>query len=339
MFKLNKPRWRIGEGETTPESVFWNRRRVLAAGGGVAAVGLIGAALHTRSTGSGVESVSASSSAQAAEPDKPFTPKPPRNPAYADAGRPITDEQANSTYNNFYEFGSHKNIFAAAQALPTQGWKVKIDGLVEKEIEIDIDALIAKMPIEERVYRHRCVEAWSMTVPWIGFPLKALVAMAAPLSGAKYVRFKTFLNAEIARGQRQHWYPWPYTEGLTMAEATNDLTLMVVGAYGKILPKQFGAPMRLHTPWKYGFKSIKSIDHITFTDQRPVSFWEELTPREYGFWANVNPAVPHPRWSQASERVLGTDERIPTEIYNGYAPEVAGLYASLESEVGVALWR
>lgn len=176
-----------------------------------------------------------------------------------------------------------------------------------------------------------------MVVPWIGFPLASLVAMAKPLSGAKYVQFQTFHDPETARGQRQFWYPWPYTEGLTMAEAQNDLALMVVGAYGKVLHKPFGAPVRLHLPWKFGFKSIKSIDRITFTSERPVSFWEALQSAEYGFWANVNPEVPHPRWSQATERVLGTDERIPTELFNGYGAEVAELYTGMEDDVRT--WR
>lgn len=332
MLRLKRPRWAIRENETTPEAVFWNRRRILAAGGGAAAVGLVGVGLLPRSAMVPAE-------ADAAMPGTPFEPEPALNPTYADAGRPVTEEAINSTYNNFYEFGSHKQIYEAAQELVTEGWRVKIDGLVEKEIEIDIDDLIAKMPVEERIYRHRCVEAWSMVVPWIGFPLKALIDMAAPQSDARFVRFNTFMNAEIARGQRQHWYPWPYTEGLTMAEATNDLTLMVVGAYGKVLPKQFGAPMRLHTPWKYGFKSIKSIDRITFTDEQPLGFWEELQNREYGFWANVNPDVSHPRWSQATERVLGTNERILTELFNGYGPEVAGIYDGMEASLGDRLWR
>lgn len=178
-----------------------------------------------------------------------------------------------------------------------------------------------------------------MVVPWIGFPLSALLARARPLGSAKFVRFETFQNPDIARGQRQFWYPWPYVEGLTVEEAANPLSFMVMGAYGKILHKPFGAPIRLHTPWKYGFKHIKSIVRISLTDEQPLSFWEELQAAEYGFWANVNPAVDHPRWSQATERVLGTDERVPTELFNGYGPEVAHLYEGMEAQVGDRLWR
>ena len=171
-----------------------------------------------------------------------------------------------------------------------------------------------------------------MAVPWSGFTLKAFVDMARPLSSAKYVRMETFLNRKVASGQRQFWYPWPYVEGLTIEEATHDLSFMVTGVYGKPLAKQFGAPLRLAVPWKYGFKSIKSIVRISFTEKRPVSFWEEIQPAEYGFWANVNPDVAHPRWSQATEQVLGTGERVPTLPYNGYGEEVAHLYAGLEGE-------
>lgn len=171
-----------------------------------------------------------------------------------------------------------------------------------------------------------------MTVPWTGFPLGALVDHARPLSTARYVRFETFHDPAMASGQKQVWYPWPYVEGLTMAEARNDLAFMVTGVYGKPLANQFGAPLRLALPWKYGFKSIKSITRISFTDQRPKSFWEQIAPNEYGFWANVNPEVPHPRWSQATERVLGTNEDVPTVIYNGYGDEVAALYEGLEGE-------
>ena len=171
-----------------------------------------------------------------------------------------------------------------------------------------------------------------MTVPWTGFPVSRLVEMAKPLSSAKYLRMETFLDPDTARGQRQSWYPWPYIEGLTMAEATHDLAFMVTGAYGKPAAKQFGAPLRLHVPWKYGFKSIKSIVRFSFVTERPVSFWEEIAGNEYGFWANVNPQVPHPRWSQATERVLGTDERIPTRLFNGYGDYVADLYSGREGE-------
>jgi len=331
MHRIRKPRWLISENRVTPEPVFWNRRRVLAAGSGVLAAGGIGALLGSRSP--------IMAPAEAAVPGVAFAPAPAPNPKFADAGRAVTDEEINSTYNNFYEFGSHKRISDAAQELDTEGWTVAVDGMVGKPLEIGIDDLISKVGVEERIYRHRCVEAWSMVVPWIGFPLSRLIALAEPQSGAKYVRFESFLDPETARGQRQSWYPWPYVEGLTVEEAANDLTLMVVGAYGKVLPKQFGAPMRLHLPWKYGFKSVKSIRKITVTDQRPVSFWEELAGDEYGFWANVNPDVRHPRWSQATERVLGTDEVVPTMLYNGYGEEVAGIYSGLEAEFGDRLWR
>jgi sulfoxide reductase catalytic subunit YedY len=331
MKRIRKERWLISENKVTPESVFWNRRRILAAGGGLVAAGALGA------FGSGAPM--APPAAAAAMPGEPFSPVPALNPKFTDAGRAVTDEGVNSTYNNFYEFGSHKEISDAAQALETEGWTVAIDGLVEAPFEIGIEDLLAKVDLEERIYRHRCVEAWSMVVPWIGFPMHKLVALAKPLSGAKFVRFETFNDPKVARGQRQFWYPWPYVEGLTMDEAANDLALLVVGAYGKVLPKQFGAPMRLHLPWKYGFKSIKSIKRISFTEERPISFWEELQASEYGFWANVNPDVSHPRWSQASERVLGTSEKIPTVLFNGYGPEVAHLYAGLEAEFGDRLWR
>lgn len=171
-----------------------------------------------------------------------------------------------------------------------------------------------------------------MAVPWTGFPMKALLDIARPLSSAKYLRFETFLNPRVASGQRQTWYPWPYSEGITIEEAANDLTFLVTGVYGKPLAKQFGAPIRLALPWKYGFKSIKSITRISFTDRRPVSFWEQLQPAEYGFWANVNPEVTHPRWSQATEQVLGTNNRVPTLLFNGYGEFVADLYRNVSGE-------
>lgn len=318
---IKRPRgWEIPERLATDENVYLNRRSFVAGAGTIAAAGMIGAdrALATHPE---------------TNPDDPTNDLYPatRNEAYT-IERDITPEEINSHYNNFYEFGSHKQISERAQDLPIRPWTVKFDGLVEEEKEVDIDTLIRTMGIEERLYRHRCVEAWSMTVPWSGFPLAKLVDFARPQTSAKYVVMQTFEDSSIASGQRQFWYPWPYTEGLTMAEATNELSFMVTGAYGKPAAKQFGAPLRLHAPWKYGFKSVKSVVRFSFTEERPKSFWEELNPSEYGFWANVNPEVPHPRWSQANERVLGENGRVPTIIYNGYGEYVADMYKDMKDE-------
>ncbi len=316
---IRRPDWRIPDRLVTPEADYLNRRALIAAMG----FGGLSAALP-RAAFAATDPYAAA-----------------RNPDYADAGRPVTDEKITGNYNNFYEFGAGKDIAAPAQKLKTEGWTITIDGMVDKELKVTADDLVSRFGLEERVYRHRCVEAWSMVVPWVGVPLAKLVAWAAPSASAKYVRFETFYDPNMARGQRQPWYPWPYTEGLTMAEATNELPMLVLGAYGKILANQYGAPVRLHLPWKYGFKSIKSITRITFTDQRPLGFWEELQDSEYGFWANVNPEVAHPRWSQADERDLSTGERIPTVIYNGYGAQVAHLYdADPEAQAaGDRLWR
>ena len=221
---------------------------------------------------------------------------------------------------------------AEAQKLEVRPWTIKVGGMVEKPFEIGIDDLLAKMQLEERVYRFRCVETWSMIVPWSGFPLRALVEFCKPLGGAKFIVMKTLSKPSVMREQRDLLYPWPYTEGLAIDEAMNDLAFIATGLYGKPIPKQNGAPLRLVAPWKYGFKNVKSIVSIDFTDKRPVSFWEKLQASEYGFWANVNPDVPHPRWSQATEKPLGSEQRIPTLIYNGYAEFVAGLYTDRKAE-------
>ena len=204
--------------------------------------------------------------------------------------------------------------------------------MVEKEMKVDIDTLLKAMPLEERLYRHRCVEAWAIAVPWTGFPLKALLDYARPMSGAKYLVMETFQDKKMAPGQRQFWYPWPYVETITIEEAANELSMMGTGAYGKPMAKQNGAPLRLVVPWKYGFKQIKSIVRFTFSDKKPKSFWEKVQGKEYGFWANVNPKVDHPRWSQATEKLLGTGKRVPTQLYNGYAEQVAGLYKGMEDQ-------
>jgi len=316
MHVIRKRGWEIPERLATPESVYLNRREILKASGFSLMSGLATTALVGR--------VAAQSAGTA-----DLYPAP-RNGKYT-IDRPITSEAINTTYNNFYEFGTQKSVASAAEALVTDPWEVRIDGLVEQEIAMDVDQLIRSMSLEERLYRHRCVEAWSMTVPWTGFPLAKLVEMANPTSDAKYLKMETFYDPDMASGQNS-FYPWPYVEGLTMAEATNELAFMVTGAYGKPVAKSMGAPLRLHLPWKYGFKSIKSIVRFTFVEEQPVNFWQEIQPSEYGFWANVNPEVPHPRWSQAMERDIATGELIPTRIFNGYGEYVAGLYAGMEGE-------
>ena len=317
LIKRNKG-WELPEHLATPEDVFLNRRTFMTGAGTIAA-----------GVGLGI----APSSVWAGQDDDPTRDLYPakRNEKYK-LIRPVTPEKINNTYNNFYEFGSHKSIYKAAQALQTRPWEITIDGEVETPFKISIDDLIRKMTLEERLYRLRCVEAWSMTIPWIGFAMRDLVDLAKPLSSAKYVRMETFLNPEVATGQKQGWYPWPYVEGLTMAEATNELTMMVTGAYGKPAAKQYGAPLRLIVPWKYGFKSIKSIVKFTFTSKRPLGLWQNIQGREYGFWANVNPKVNHRRWSQATERVLGENKRIPTLLFNGYSEQVADMYKDLGTE-------
>lgn len=308
--------WEISESEATPEAVFLRRRELLKAltAGSILAPGLF----------------SSFAAAADEDPSAGLYPAKP-NPRYT-LDRPLTDEKLATTYNNFYEFGSQKFIADEAQALKIRPWPIKIDGLVEKEMTVDIDDLLKKFPLEERLYRHRCVEAWSMAVPWSGFPMAAFVDFAKPLSSAKYVQMETFLDPKVAPGQKEFWYPWPYIEGVTIAEARNELAFLVTGMYGKPVPKQDGAPLRLVLPWKYGFKSVKSIVRFSFTEKRPETFWETVQGNEYGFWANVNPEVPHPRWSQATERVLGIDGRRPTLKWNGYGDFVAHLYDGLEKE-------
>ena len=315
MHILKTPRWNIRENCVTNEKIVTNRRKFML-GFSTLALG---------STFSGITQEQLVHAAQSGINSQQIFKNKSFNPVAE-----VTPENLSSRYNNFFEFGSTKNIWKEAQNLNTDDWTISISGLVEKPFKVGIESLVTRFSLEERIYRHRCVEAWSMVIPWIGFPLSKLVSFAKPLSTAKFIEFKTFFNPKEASEQKARWYPWPYVEGLTLEEAQNELSFLVVGAYGKNLHKQFGAPLRLHLPWKYGFKSIKSIVSLRFTAERPVSFWETLASNEYGFWANVNPDVAHPRWSQKTERVLGGNSR-NTEIYNGYGPEVSHLYSKYQN--------
>ena len=319
---IGKNVWDIKDNQTTPEHIFKSRRQVLQnlAGGSIALAGL--ASLPTTVFGN-------------ANSFYPAT-----NNSLYKVNREITEEKLATTYTNFYEFGSSKNIWRRAALLKTKPWMLTIDGLVEKPVTIDIRDLLKKVGgIEERVYRFRCVEAWSMTVPWSGFALNKILSLVKPKTSAKFLRFETFFDPDVAPGQKQKWYPWPYVEGITIDEAKNDLSFLATGIYGKKMPNQNGAPLRLVLPWKYGFKSIKSVVKISFVDKKPKGMWEKIAPSEYGFWANVNPNVSHPRWSQSTEQQLGVDGRVPTMIYNGYGSQVANMYNALEPTLKNALFR
>lgn len=311
--------WEIPENRVTPESVYINRRKFIKDLGiaGAGAISLFGSTAYAQDS-------------KAEKQLKPYRDQKlehKKNEAFT-VVRPQTEEIIAATYNNFYEFSSGKtNVWKLVERFKTRPWEVEISGLVKNPMKIDIDDLIKQMPLEERIYRFRCVETWAMVVPWVGFPMKVLLDKVQPKDEAKYVRMTTFMDPNVAFQQNNNRLPWPYVEGLTLAEAMNDLTLLVVGVYGHILPPQHGAPIRLIVPWKYGFKSIKSIVSIELTDKKPRNFWNVILPREYGFEANVNPNVPHPRWSQAKEWLIPTrDISYPTRIYNGYGEFVAHLY-------------
>ena len=319
MIFIPKPGWTIPEREATPEEVFFNRRKFMKGAAGMIAAGALG----------GAGSLSGADAAEAPA-DKTLGLYPAkRNPDFT-LDRPLTEEQVAATYNNFYEFGSTKSIYWLSKRLALRPWQVKVEGLVRKPKTYDIDSLIRSMPLEERLMRFRCVEAWAMAVPWTGFLIKHLIKAVEPKNNAKYIVFKTFYQPTVALGQLRVWYSWPYIEAITMEEGMNDLAMLCTGIYGKPLPTQHGAPIRLILPWKYGFKSGKSIVSIEFTNKRPQTFWERAAPNEYGFWANVNPAFDHPRWSQKSERMLGSGNRRPTQLYNGYGKWVAHLYPDLK---------
>jgi sulfoxide reductase catalytic subunit YedY len=316
--------WQLPERMVTPEAVFLNRRKFVKGlvGFSIAGSALSLAGCQTRVAGEeplqGVKALNAG-----------------LNPTFAEVDRAITNETLAATYNNFYEFGGSKHIWQSAQALPTEPWQVEVTGLVNNPITYDLDDLMSKFPLEERVYRFRCVEAWAMVVPWLGFPMNAILKEADPTSEAKFVRFTSYYNPQVTKGPGfppSQFLPFPYTEGLRIEEMANDLAFFAVGIYGHTLPKQHGAPVRAVIPWKYGFKGAKSIVKIEFVAEQPATFWNTISPVEYKFESNVEPDVSHPRWSQRQERLIGSGaefewEKVPTQIYNGYGEYVADLYA------------
>ena len=316
-----KPKWQSDKLSITPEVLFRERRQILK-GAGILAIGFssgLGA-------GCGPARNAPHVGAQEVPPAKERYPAP-QNPRFV-LDRPITDEAYAASYNNYYEFSAFKGrVYRHAARLRTHPWQIEIGGLVEKPGIFDVEDLIRAMPVEERLYRFRCVEAWAMAVPWTGFALKSLIERVQPLSAARYLRFVTFFRPAEARNQNPSRGPWPYTEGLSINEATNELTFLATGMYGHPLPKQNGAPLRLIVPWKYGFKSIKAIMKIEFTADQPRTFWHSNRPDEYDFRANVDPRIPHPRWSQAHEKLIDSGERRMTLPYNGYGEWVAKLYA------------
>jgi len=313
------PPWHCPDRLVTPEAAWLNRRRFIQQLG-MAAIG-----------------VSAGSRALAADapPVSSLGPTPARYPAKRNTdfnpGWKLTNEEVAGSYNNFYEFSLDKEMVRRLTGrFTTAPWPIEITGLVEKPMKVDAGDLADMFGLEERVYRFRCVEAWAMIVPWTGFQFSKLIEKVSPKPQAKFVRFETFNRPEEAPGVRRlPNYPWPYFEGLRLEEAMHPLTLVATGIYGKPLPKQHGAPVRMVVPWKYGYKSIKSIVKIEFVEKQPSTFWETLGPDEYPFESNVNPKLPHPRWSQAFERMIDTGDRVRTQPYNGYGAQVAKLYGKV----------
>lgn len=319
MLIRSRPSWSLPEAEVTPQALYQSRRAFI---GGAAA--LVGSALLAPSA------LAEAGLAQSAEAQGLALEGVSPGGALS-TGEDLTPWRSITSYNNFYEFGLGKEDPARyAHVMNTRPWSITIDGAVGKPGPLDIEDLLADFDLEERIYRLRCVEAWSMVVPWIGVPLAAVLRRVEPTSAARYVRFETLHNPNQMPGQRRAILDWPYVEGLRLDEAMNPLTLLAVGLYGVVLPNQNGAPVRLVVPWKYGFKSIKSIVRITLTEEQPVGSWEAQTPQEYGFYANVNPTVDHPRWSQARERRIGEWSRRETLMFNGYGEQVAHLYTGMD---------
>jgi sulfoxide reductase catalytic subunit YedY len=307
---------KVDPSEITPEQVYLSRRAFMRAAGAVGSAGLL-AACGVQPGEESAPSEEAAASAASGATDE--------------LGDPLTPYEAVTGYNNYYEFTTDKeDVAELAKDFPTSPWTVEVGGLVESPRTYGIEDLLSKFDQQERIYRLRCVEGWSMVIPWVGLPLAALIEQAGPTSEAQYVRFEAILDPEQMPGQKSPWYEWPYLEGLRLDEAMNDLAILATGVYGKPLPAQNGAPLRLVVPWKYGFKSIKGIVKIDLVAEQPTSLWMAAAPNEYGFYANVNPNVDHPRWSQASERRIGELQRRDTLVFNGYEEEVGALYAGMD---------
>ncbi|MCG9746638.1 protein-methionine-sulfoxide reductase catalytic subunit MsrP [Shewanella sp. Isolate8] len=324
--------WQEKSAHVTPEAVFNDRRNIIKALG----LGALGASIPGQ-VQAGLFDLFGKS-----EPHAPFVTHPlafSGNKAYGQQ-EILTPEKKVTTHNNYYEFGTSKtDPFENAQGFKVDPWTLRVEGMVDKPLTLDLDDLTKLLPLEERIYRLRCVEAWSMVIPWVGFPLKALLAKAGVKAGATHVAFETLFDPDQMPGQKSRLMGggihYPYVEGLRLDEATNELAFMAVGLYGKTLPPQNGAPIRLVVPWKYGFKSIKSVVRIRVMDKQPPTSWNQLAPHEYGFYANVNPKVDHPRWSQATERRIGeggifSAQRIATLPFNGYGEQVAHLYKRMD---------
>ncbi len=320
--------WEISDREVTSESSYFNRRsfikNLVSASIGASLIPLAGCDSNKSESQKALES----------SINLPKIRSIAKNPNFASVDRPIADELLAAKYNNFYEFGRTKNIWLKAQNLPTENWLVEVTGLVNNPRTYDLDDLKKKFPLEERIYRFRCVEAWSMALPWIGFPMKALIEAVDPKSAAKYVSFTSFYDSKITPGPGIVFgpLPWPYREGLRIEEMANELAFFATGIYGHDLPKQHGAPLRMVIPWKYGFKGAKSIVKIEFVASQPATYWNTIDSKEYDFEANVNPDKPHPRWSQAREKFISKGPNLTWEIketlpYNGYGDYVASLYA------------
>ncbi len=320
------PPWQLPEKRVTPEADYLRRRRFLKQ--------MIGTGLGIGTATLPLWQQPYSWGETSSDPAiAPIFTDAPTHSDFQQVDRPVTLEEIATTYNNFYEFGYPKDIWKKAQVLPTDPWQVTVSGLVKQPRTYDLDDLRQRFPLEERIYRFRCVEAWAMVVPWIGFPMRLLMDDVDPLPQARYVRFTSFYDREIAPGPL--WppsLPWPYVEGLRLDEMANELAFFALGMYDKPLPKQNGAPIRMVIPWKYGFKGAKSVVSIEFVAEQPATFWNTVSPHLYGFESNVNPAVPHRRWSQETETLVGSGpesewERYPTLLYNGYGEYVADLYS------------